>query len=262
MLKKRIIPKLLIQTQKIGSKEMPVAVTSKNFNFYRNVGNPISQAKIFQDQLADELLILSLDNKIISENIIMKNTIEKLSSNIFMPIIVGGGVRKLDHFDILLKIGADKIVINSQAIEDPKFISTAAKHFGSQCVVVSVDFVESNGKFLIYQKFKNKITNIEVETWAKQISELGCGEIILCDVDRDGSGSGLNLNLSKIISQKSKVPIILSGGCGLAKHFIEGFKIGMADGVSAGTFFSYRDQNLIQVRNQAINSGVNLRTII
>ena len=262
MLKKRIIPKLLIKNQKIGSKEMPVAVTSKNFKSYRNVGNPISQAKIFQDQLADELLILALDNEIISGNKVMKNTLEELSSKIFMPIVVGGGVRKLDHFDDLLKIGADKIVINSQAIEDPKFISTAAEHFGSQCVVVSVDFVERNGKFLVYQSSKNKVIDIEVETWTKQISELGCGEIILCDVDRDGSGMGLNLEISKKISQNITIPIIISGGCGLASHFSEGFKIGMAEGVSAGTFFSYRDQNLLQVRNQVINSGINLRTII
>jgi len=260
MLKKRIIPKLLIKSEQIGLKKRPIVVTSKNFSSYRHVGDPISQAKIFQDQLADELLVINIDNKIISENQIMMGTIKELSAKIFMPISIGGGVRKLSDFNDLLKIGADKIIINSLAIENPNFISQAAKNFGSQSVVVSVDFIKKDGKDLVYDNAKKKITNLEVIEWIKKISELGCGEIILCDIDRDGTGVGLNINLCKKASQIVNIPIIISGGCGLAEHFSEAFKKGLAEGVSAGTFFSYRDQNLLQTRHQVLNSGVQLRT--
>ena len=197
MLKKRIIPKLLIKSEQIGLKKRPIVVTSKNFSGYRHVGDPISQAKIFQDQLADELLVINIDNKIISENQIIIETIKELSSKIFMPISIGGGIRKLSDFNDLLKIGADKIIINSLAIENTNFISQAAKNFGSQCVVVSVDFIKKDGKDLVYDNAKKKITNLEVIEWIKKISELGCGEIILCDIDRDGTGVGLNINLCK-----------------------------------------------------------------
>ena len=261
MLKKRIIPKLLIKSQQIGLKKKPVMVTSINFSKYRNVGDPVSQAKIFQDQLADELLVINIDDGIISENQNIMNMIKKLSSKIFMPISIGGGVRKLSNFNDLLTIGADKVVINSLAIEDPNFISKAAKNFGSQCVVVSVDFQKIENKYLVYDNSKKKITNLEVIDWIKKISELGCGEIILCDIDRDGTGIGLNVDLCKNVSEIVNIPIIISGGCGLAEHFSKGFKKGLADGVSAGTYFSYRDQNLLQTRHQVLNSGVQLRTL-
>ena len=261
MLKKRIIPKLLIKSQKIGTKYRPVMVTSHNFKDYKNVGDPISQAKIFQDQLADELVIINIDEVLISENKIILDIIKKLSSKIFMPIAVGGGVRKLSDFSDLLNIGADKIIINSLAIQDPNFIKKAAEKFGSQCVVVSVDFITKDGKEFVYDNSKKKITNLGVIEWVKKISNLGCGEIILCDIDKDGEGKGLNVKICKKVSLAVNIPIIISGGCGLAEHFSEAFNKGLAEGVAAGTFFSYRDQNLLQTRHQVLNSGSLVRTL-
>ena len=259
MLKKRIIPKILVKNYKIGNNNRPISVTSQNFKIYRKVGDPISQAKIFQAQLADELVVLNIDGTNVEYKIQFNEIIKKLTTNIFMPIAIGGGIRKLSDINDLLDIGADKIIINSIAIQNPNFIYKSAKLYGSQCIVVSIDFINKNGKKFVYDNSKKEVTSLDVFEWAKKISELGCGEIILCDIDKDGEGEGLNVDICKKISLAVNIPIIISGGCGLAKHFSEAFKIGLAEGVSAGTFFNYRDQNLLQTRHQVINSGVNLR---
>lgn len=255
MAKKRLIPKL--QLVKTSNNRFTLVVT-KNFKSIFKIGDPVSLAKIFQSQGADELIFVNIDrlNKSINN---LSEVIKKVSEQIFMPITVGGGVNSLEDFRVLLNSGADKICINSNAIKNPGLISSAAAKFGAQCVVVSIDYKFINGKYNVF--IDNGSTNTEKNLleWAIECERLGAGEILLTSIDNDGKGNGLELIKSKEIIRKLSIPIVLSGGCGLAEHFIEGYKISEADAVSAGNFFVRRDQNFMQTRAHISNAGIDIR---
>jgi len=183
-----------------------------------------------------------------------------VAQEIFMPITVGGGVRSIKDFRKLLSNGADKVSINTAAVENPEFITEASDIFGAQCVVLSIDYSRKGRK-----KPRVLINGGRVETdldpveWAKTGEEKGAGEILLTNIDRDGTRNGLDLDISRQISELVEIPIILSGGCGLAKHFVEGFQQGCADAVSAGTYFCFRDEPPMQIRSQIKNAGIPIR---
>ena len=258
MLKKRLIPKLLI---KFNKNNNPVLVNSFQYNKFKLIGNPVSQAKIFEAQHADQLILLNIDKQIDENNNIIINLLNEFSKKIFMPLTFGGGIRKINIIELLLKSGADKICINSIAIKDDKFVSEASKIFGKQCIVVSIDF-KFNGKFYeVYENGGKKPTGLDVIEWSKKIQELGAGEIILSDINLDGTGEGLNLDVSKTVSNNLEIPVIISSGCGKAEHFISGFKNTNVQGIAAGNFFSNKDQNIYQTRSQLINNNIPLRKI-
>jgi imidazole glycerol-phosphate synthase subunit HisF len=260
MLKKRLIPKLLIKHQTIGKSERPVLVTTRLFDKLIKIGEPVSQAKIYEAQLADELIVLNIDSTPVGDDEAILTLVERLASETFMPITVGGGVRTVDDFGRLLERGADKISVNTQALETPHLLTEAASRYGSQCVVISIDFrTDPSGRARVARDRARTVTERDVEEWALEAVDLGAGEILLCDADRDGTGSGLNLEVSRSIASKVGVPVILSGGCGLADHFIQGFEEAMAEGVSAGTFFCLRDQNPMQTRAHIRNAGIPVR---
>lgn len=260
MLKKRLIPKLLIQHREIGPLTRPVLVTTKQFRSSVDVGDPISQAKIYQAQMADELAVLNIDRTPLATDDLMLDLIERLAAETFMPLAVGGGVTSADDFGRLLDRGADKVVVNTGAFEDPSIIDVAARRFGAQCVVLSVDYRRGNdGKPLVHLDRASKPTDRSPQSWAKEGVERGAGEILLVDADRDGMGEGMDVDLCFEIAKDLTVPVILSGGCGLARHFSEGFLVGDAEAVSAGNFFAFKDQNPIQTRSHIRNSGVNVR---
>lgn len=263
MLKKRLIPKLLIKHRELGPVVRPVLVTTRGFREMREVGDPVSQAKIYEAQFADELIVLNIDGTPIVGDEMMLGLIERLASETFMPLAVGGGVRTIHDFGILLGRGADKVTINRQAVEEPSLISAAAARFGAQCVVVSIDYrLGANGTAEVFIDHASTATGIDPVTLARRAYELGAGEILLTNADRDGSGQGIDVELLRDVSDAVPIPVIASGGCGLAAHFSDAFIAGRAEGVAAGTFFCFRDQNPMQARAHIRTAGISIRSEI
>lgn len=260
MLKKRLIPKLLIQHRQLGPRNRPVLVTTKQFRSSVDVGDPVSQAKIYQAQMADELIVLNIDRLPIANDQPMLDLIERLAAETFMPLAVGGGVQSADDFGILLEHGADKIVVNTAAIDDPAIIDRAAQRFGAQCMVVSIDYRRGDDRQALVHKDRARIaTDLDPIAWSREAASRGAGEIVLVDADRDGMGCGLDTDLCAEIAAEVPIPVIISGGCGLARHFSDGFLDGGAEAVAAGNFFAFKDQNPIQTRSHIRNSGVLVR---
>ena len=260
MVKKRLIPKLLIKHRTLGRKVRPVLVTTRDFTHVVEVGDPVSQAKIYEAQLADELVVLNIHGTPIAEDELMLDLIERLATETFMPLSVGGGVRCIEDFARLLERGADKVSINTAALDQPDLISAAAARYGAQCVVVSIDFrTATDGTVQVVREHAQVPTGLCPVAWARRAVELGAGELLLCDADRDGQGGGLNLTVCRQVAEAVPVPVIISGGCGRSEHFAEGFQRGLAEGVAAGTFFCFRDQNPMQTRAHIRNAGVAIR---
>lgn len=259
-LKKRLVPKLLIKHRRLGAAMRPVLVTTRQYREALDAGDAVSQAKIYEAQLADELAILSIDGNPIGGDEVLLGLIERLATETFMPLAVGGGVREVQDFGQLLERGADKVCINTAALLRPELISAAADRFGAQCVVVSIDFrTDASGRAVVYANHASELRDLDVVEWAVSVARAGAGEILLTDADRDGMGVGLNTAVGKAVAEAVPIPIILSGGCGLAEHIVDGFVKGGAEAVAAGTFFCFRDQNPMQTRAHIRNAGVPIR---
>ena len=258
MLKKRIIPKLLLKNSK---NNIPCLVNSFKFEKYKIIGSPTSQAKIFEAQLADQLILLNIDSLDLKLDNPLITLLKEFSHKIFMPLIFGGGIKNLRSIEILLKNGADKISLNTSAVLNSSFIKHSSRVFGSQCIVISIDY-KYNGSFNeVYITGGKQSTGLNLFDWAEKVQELGAGEIVLCDINRDGTSKGLDIKAIKEVTKIINIPVIASGGCGLAEHFVDCFKKTGAQGISAGNFFSNKDQNIFQTRSQIINSGIPLRKI-
>lgn len=260
MLKKRLVPKLLIKHRQLGRTVRPVLVTTRGYTAAIEVGDPVSQAKIYEAQLADELIVLNIDGTPIGDDDMMLGLIERLASETFMPLAVGGGVRTADDFGRLLEHGADKVSTNGAALDDPRLIDEAAARYGAQCVVVSIDYrIDDNGEAVVMQDHASRPAGRTVKEWGREVVDRGAGELLLTNADRDGSGAGLDIETAAAVIASVPVPVIISGGCGLAAHFSSGFLDAGAEGVAAGTFFAFRDQNPIQTRAHIRNAGVPIR---
>lgn len=259
MSKLRLIPKLQLKPASYNSNKLVLVVT-KQFENIIEIGDPVSQAKIFQDQAADELIFINIDEVSESEINVLAEVINIVSQEIFMPLTVGGGVRRIEDFRLLLSNGADKISINSSAIHTPELISKAADKFGSQCVVVSIDYrKDKDGNYFVYTNGGKLKTNFHPLDLARKAQDMGAGELLLTSIEHDGMKNGLDLFMTKEITSHVSIPVITAGGCGLAKDFSDGFIIGGASAVAAGSFFAHRDQNFMQTRSHIFNSGVNIR---
>lgn len=258
MAKKRLIPKLLLQ--KGGYKNSQnVVVRTKSFSNPTQIGDVVSQSKIFQDQIADELIILKIDDKIYFDE--LKDIANKIADEIFMPLTIGGGIDSINKIKQLLSNGADKIAINTHAFENPNLIREASQSFGSSTIVVSVDYkISHSGEAEVFVQNGKKNTGVNLLDWVVEVEALGAGEILICSIDNDGSLNGLDLIHSDRVQKLVNIPVVISGGCGLSKHFTEGFFKTDVSGISAGTFFALQDQNLIQTRSQILNSGINIRS--
>jgi len=258
MLQKRLIPKLQLRKSSLSSKM--VLVTTKNFEKTIEIGDPVSQAKIYEAQNSDELIFLDLDATNDNRGA-MVEVIRRASQEIFMPFTVGGGIKSMADFNLLLSNGADKVSINTHAVNNPSFITEASSYYGAQCVVLSIDYkIKSGGSYKVFINGGKTETDLDPVIWAKEGEERGAGEILITSIDRDGTGNGLDIELTRRISEAVSIPVITAGGCGLAKHFIEGLLNGKADGVSAGTYFCFKDQNPMQTRAHIKNAGVPIRT--
>jgi cyclase len=258
MSKKRLIPKLQLMTSSYNPSKMVLVIT-KQFEQVIEIGDPVSQSKIYQDQAADELIFINIDKK--DKDIEgLSKIIRKVSEEIFMPITVGGGVSTEEDFRTLLSNGADKISINTAAVRDPSFISLTSARYGAQCVVVSIDYKkELDGTYKVYINCGQEKTNLDPLSWALECERRGAGEIMLTSIDHDGMRQGINLEVTELVARSVSIPVISSAGCGVAKHFIDGFLIGKADAISSGTFFALQDQSFMQIRSHIKNAGVNIR---
>lgn len=260
MKKRRLIPKLQLKRRPFGPADRQVLVTTIRFNEVVEVGSPVSQARIYESQAVDELIFLDLDATPDGREA-QADVVRTAAEEIFMPFTVGGGVRRLQDFRHLLASGADKVSINSAAVQDPSLITAASEAFGAQCVVVSIDYRETEaGRHRVWTHCGTRLTDLDPVVWAVEAERRGAGELLITSVDRDGMDEGLDLDMTRRVCEAVSIPVITAGGCGLARHFVEGFQAG-ADGVSAGTFFCFKDQNPMQTRAHIRNAGIPIRTL-
>lgn len=261
MLKKRVIPKILISTEVSNKQVEDIAVTTHCYNQREVVGLPLSLAKIYEAQNADELIITSINNRDIRSSPSLLKLIEKMAGETFMPLTVGGGVRDVDTFSVLLGVGADKVSISSCCAVDG-FIEQAARKHGQQCVVACVDYRWSGDDYIVCwplngdNYFKK---DLKVNDWCCELEKRGVGEIILTNTDLDGTMKGLHLEMLAEVRKSLDIPIIASGGVGKSKHILECFQQTDVDGVAAATFFCRQDQNVMQTKSFVSNGGIPIR---
>lgn len=259
MLRRRLIPKLQLKRAPFGDGSLSILVTTREFDTVFEIGDPVSQARIYEAQAADELICIDLDATR-EGRMCSSDVVRRISENVCMPLTVGGGVKSLEDFRMLLASGADKIAINSSALEDPALITEASNRFGAQCVVVSIDYCQlHDGRKAVWSHHQRRATTADVVAWALEAENRGAGELLLTSVDRDGTREGLDLDLTREVVSRVAIPVVTSGGCGLAQHFIDGFARGGADGVAAGTYFAFKDENPMQTRSQIANAGIPIR---
>jgi imidazole glycerol-phosphate synthase subunit HisF len=250
MLKVRIIPCLDVRDGRV--------VKGVNFVDLVDAGDPVEQASIYDKAGADELTFLDITASHENRDTIF-DVVGRTAERCFMPLTVGGGVRKLDDIRKLLLAGADKVSINTAAVFTPEFVGEAAEKFGSQCIVVAVDAKRTNGGFEIYTHGGRKPTGIEAIGWCERMAELGAGEILLTSMDRDGTKIGFDLELTRAISDAVPIPVIASGGVGTLDHMVEGVTKGHASAVLAASIFHFGTYSIAETKAYMKAAGVAVR---
>ncbi len=255
MLKLRIIPCLDVKDGRV--------VKGINFIDLIDAGNPVEQAKIYDEQGADELCFLDITASVENRGLLL-DIVTKTANKCFMPLTVGGGVSSVEDIRKLLFAGADKVSINSSAIINPELIKEGASNFGSQCIVVAIDAKKTNNSSIKsgYEVFSHggrKPTGLDAIEWAKKSVKLGAGELLITSMDRDGTKKGFDLSLTKKISSNVSVPIIASGGVGKLEDFVNGFKIGGASGLLAASVFHFGKYKINEVKERLKNEGLPAR---
>ena len=240
MLSKRIIPCLDVHNGRV--------VKGVNFVNLRDAGDPVEIAKEYDRQGADELVFLDITASSDARNIEI-DMLEAEASQVFIPFTVGGGIRTVEDFRDILRAGADKVSINSSAVENPQLIHDAAEKFGSQCVVVAMDVKrKADGNYSVYVHGGRKDTGIDALEWARKAETLGAGEILLTSMDSDGTKNGYDNVITAKISEMVSIPVIASGGAGKLEHFYDGIVKGKADAVLAASLFHYKELTIRQVK--------------
>ena len=252
MFTKRIIPCLDVKDGRV--------VKGVNFVGLKDAGDPVEIAKAYDAAGADELIFLDITASSDQRKTVV-DMVREVAKCVFIPFTVGGGIRTVDDFRALLREGADKISINSSAINRPELISEAADKFGSQCVVVAIDAkrrADGSG-WNIYKNGGRVDVGIDAVEWAQKVEQLGAGEILLTSMDCDGTKSGYDLELTKAIAQSVSIPVIASGGAGTLEHFKEALTDGKADAALAASLFHYKELEIRQVKEYLAKEGVSVR---
>ena len=252
MFTKRIIPCLDVDAGRV--------VKGVNFVNLQDAGDPVEIAKAYDRAGADEVIFLDITASSDQRNTVI-DMVRRVSENVFIPFTVGGGIRTVDDFQMLLREGADKISINSSAINHPCLISEAALKFGSQCVVVAIDakHLGDGSGWHIYKNGGRVDMGINAVEWAAQVEQLGAGEILLTSRDRDGTKAGYDIELTRRIAEAVKIPVIASGGAGKLKHFYEALIKGKADAVLAASLFHFHELEIREVKEYLRDRGVSVR---
>ena len=249
-MKIRIIPCLDVDRGRV--------VKGINFVDLIDAGDPVEQAKIYSKSGADEITFLDITATHEKRNP-MVDIIEKTAYECFVPLTVGGGVRDLSDMDKFLSVGADKISLNSAAINNPNLITEGAKKFGNQCIVVAIDAKKVKNEWKVFINGGRINTNIDAVKWAKKVEDLGAGEILLTSMDRDGTKAGFDLDLTEKISESLNIPVIASGGVGTLNHFVEGVKKGKASALLAASVFHFGKFSINEVKKHLILNDIDVR---
>jgi cyclase len=271
MLTKRIIPCLDVTAGRV--------VKGVKFLNLRDAGDPVEIAKVYDEQGADELTFLDITASHENRDI-MIDVVRRTAAEVFMPLTVGGGIRKVEDIRNLLRAGADKISINTSAVQIPQLIQEGAERFGSQCIVVAIDArrrtshhskvrspesevltpdSEPRDGWEVYIHGGRTPTGLDAIAWARQVEELGAGEILLTSMDQDGTKSGYDISLTKAVSEAVHIPVIASGGVGNLEHLYEGLILGKADAVLAASIFHFREYTIREAKQYLYQRGVNVR---
>lgn len=251
MFTKRIIPCLDVNRGRV--------VKGVNFVDLKDAGDPVEIARAYDAAGADELVFLDITASCENRDTVT-DMVRAVASSVFIPFTVGGGIRTVDDFKKLLREGADKISVNSAAIDRPQLITEAAEKFGSQCVVVAIDARRrDDGGWNIYKHGGRLDTGIDAVWWAKKVEALGAGEILLTSMDCDGTKAGYDLELTQTVADAVNIPVIASGGAGTLEHFYEAFTKGKADAVLAASLFHYKELEISQVKDYLAEKGISVR---
>ena len=250
---KRIIPCLDVDKGRV--------VKGVNFVNIKDAGDPVEIAKRYDDQGADELTMLDITASSESRETTYK-TVESIAGQVFIPLTVGGGIRNIEDIKRLLRSGADKVSINTAAVENPDFIKEASDKFGSQCIVIAVDAKATDNALRSWEVVTyggRKRTGMDVIDWVNKVKEYGAGEILLTSMDRDGTKQGFDNKLTKAVSSSVPIPVIASGGVGTLQHLVDGIKEGGAEAVLAASIFHYSEFSIQEVKEAMLKSGLEIR---
>ena len=232
-------------------------VKGVNFVNLIDAGDPVEVAKIYNDSGADELCFLDITASFENRDTIV-HVVESVAKQLFIPLTVGGGIRKIDDISRLLNVGCDKVSINSAAISNPNLIDEAAKKFGSQCVVVALDVKKTGNSYNIFIHGGRTDTGIDAYKWAKEVESRGAGEILLTSMDADGTKNGFDLEVTGKISKMLKIPVIASGGAGNMEHIKEAFECG-ADAALAASIFHFGEIEICDLKKYLAKNGIKVR---
>ncbi len=251
MLAKRIIPCLDVNVGRV--------VKGVNFVSLRDAGDPVEIAQRYDAQGADEITFLDITASSDERDIIL-HIIEAVASQVFIPLTVGGGVRAVDDVRRLLNAGADKVSMNTAAVNNPQLIADAAAKVGTQCIVVAIDAKQTSpGKWEVFTHGGRKNVGLDALDWARQVQALGAGEILLTSMDRDGTKSGFDLALTRAVADAVTIPVIASGGVGNLAHLADGVTLGRADAVLAASIFHYGEYTVREAKEYMRQQGIEVR---
>lgn len=251
MFTKRIIPCLDVNNGRV--------VKGVNFVHLRDAGDPVEIAAAYDQAGADEIIFLDI-TATSDQRATVVDMVRRVAERVFIPFTVGGGIRTVDDFKALLREGADKISINSSAINRPELISEAADKFGSQCVVVAIDAKRrGDGGWNIYKNGGRIDTGIDALEWAAKADRMGAGEILLTSMDCDGTKAGYDIELTRAIAEQVSIPVIASGGAGAKEHFYEALTDGKADAALAASLFHYKELGILELKDYLSEKGVPVR---
>ncbi|ADN10192.1 imidazole glycerol phosphate synthase subunit HisF [Sulfurimonas autotrophica] len=246
---KRIIPCLDVKDGRV--------VKGVNFVGLKDAGDPVEVARRYNEEGADELTFLDITASSDNRDTIV-DIVAEVAREIFIPLTVGGGIRKLDDIYKLLNVGCDKVSINSAAIKRPELIDEGAKRFGSQCIVTAIDVKKTGDKYNVYLNGGRVDTGIDAVEWAKEVVDRGSGEILLTSMDADGTKAGFELNITEQISRAVHVPVIASGGAGTMGHIKEAFEHG-ADAALAASIFHYKEIDIMDLKHYLHEQNIPVR---
>jgi len=251
VLKQRIIPKFLLQDGRL----------TKAVRFHENfrkAGNPVTTSSVYDSYGVDELMFLDI-RATADSRATMVDTIERVSEEVFMPFTVGGGIRSLEDVNQFLRIGADKVSVNTAAVHQPGFVKQAAQSFGDQCITVSIDYKKvAPGVYRVFTHNGSQETDWDPLDWAQHMQDENCGEIVLCSIDRDGTMTGYDIEMIERALAVIDVPIIASSGAGSLEHCIDAMRTGVS-GITISSLFIFTDHSPIRVRSHLRSHGLNVR---
>ncbi|RJE49010.1 MULTISPECIES: imidazole glycerol phosphate synthase subunit HisF [unclassified Dehalobacter] len=251
MLAKRIIPCLDVHDGRV--------VKGTNFIHLRDAGDPVELASLYDREGADELVFLDISASAEGRET-MVDVVRRTAEKVFIPFTIGGGLRTIEDIRRMLRAGADKVSLNTAAVQNPELIEQGALTFGSQCIVVAIDARKvGEGRWEVYTHGGRKPTGTDVLEWARKVEELGAGEILLTSMDRDGTKEGYDNELNRLVSRAVTIPLIASGGVGNLKHMAEGLTEGEADAVLAASIFHYREYSIKETKDYLAGKGIPVR---